>query len=60
MKNRYLNFLSVLKFAATQDEPKGAKRATQDQFFLTMPTIRQVLINPLLAEEALFSWAFQS
>ena len=60
MKNRYLNFLAALSFAAIQDEPKGAKRATHDQFFLAMSTIRQVLIKPLLTEEALFYWAFQS
>ena len=26
VKNRYLNFSAVLKFATTQDEPKQAKR----------------------------------
>ena len=25
VKNRYLNFSAFLKFAATQDEPKGAE-----------------------------------
>ena len=58
MKNRYLNLSAVLKFAATQNEPKrsNANResaaATHDQFILTMFTIWQVLTIPLLTEEA--------
>ena len=34
--------------------------AIHGQFFLTMSTIKQVLIIPLLTEEALFTWAFRS
>ena len=29
-----------------------------DQFFLTVPTIRQVLTKSLLTAEASFTWAF--
>ena len=32
--------------------------AIRDHFFLTMSTIRQALIIPLLTEEALFTWVF--
>ena len=51
MKNRYLNPSAVLKFATTQNEPNEPKQsnanpepaiAIHDQFFLTLPTIRQV------------------
>ena len=63
MKNRYLNLSAVLKFAATQNEPKrnetkrcNANResatAIHDQFILTIFTIWQVLTIPLLTEEA--------
>ena len=62
-QKQIFNFSAVLKFATTQDEPKGAATklynsqpatAFHDQFFLTMSTIRQILTNPLLTEEASF------
>ena len=68
VKNRYRNLSAVLKFTATQNEPKRAETkscnpqpatAIHDQFFFTMSTIRQVLTIPLLMEEALFTWAFR-
>ena len=60
--------MALLKLAATQNEPKRAETkwctpqqtiTVQDQFVLTMSTIRQVLTIPLLLKEALFTWAFQ-
>ena len=68
VKNRYLNLLAVLKFATTQNEPKQAETkqcipqpatTIDDQFFLTMSTIRQVFAILFLAEEALFTSAFR-
>ena len=65
VKNRYLNISPVLKFDSRwtkrsenelmQPTPAGA---IHDQFFLTLPTIRQVLTMLLLT--TLFTWAFQS
>ena len=43
----------------TTSNPQPAT-AIHGQFFLTKSTIRQIFTIPLLTEEALFTWAFQS
>ena len=42
-----------------QNQPKRCNATHNDQYFFTMSTTRQILTIRLLAEEALFTWAFQ-
>ena len=43
----------------SQNQPKRSNAPHNDQYILTMSTTRQILAIPLLAEEALFTWAFR-